>query len=77
VLGIPLISLCGAIGLAYWGGALYFAFSVDALALNTTKQIVLTAGQFLVPIAIFFAVAAWRRSQGIRIGAAYAQLPPE
>jgi basic amino acid/polyamine antiporter, APA family len=77
VLGVPLISLCGIVGIAYWGTALYFALSVDALALNTTKQLVLTACQFLVPIAIFFGVALWRRSQGIRIGAAYAELPPE
>jgi hypothetical protein len=65
------------VGLLYWGTALYFALKVDALALNTTKQIVLTAGQFLVPVAVFFAVAAWRRSRGIQLSSAYAQLPPE
>ena len=77
VAGIPIISLCGAVGLLYWGTALYFALSVDALALNTTKQIVLTLAQLLVPLVAFFAVAAWRKSRGIQLSSAYAQLPPE
>jgi APA family basic amino acid/polyamine antiporter len=77
IAGIPIISLCGVVGLLYWGTALYFALSVDALALNTTKQIVLTAAQLLVPIGVFFAVAAWRNSRGISLRSAYAELPPE
>jgi hypothetical protein len=77
VLGMPLVSLCGAVGMFYWGVALYMAMSVDALALNTTKQILLTAGQFVVPFVLFFAVAAWRSSKGIKLQAAYAELPPE
>jgi basic amino acid/polyamine antiporter, APA family len=77
VLGMPIVSLCGAVGVFYWGVALYLAMSVDALALNTTKQILLTAGQFVVPFIAFFAVAAWRSSRGIRLQAAYAELPPE
>ena len=77
VLGIPVVSLCGAVGVVYWGLALYYAMSVDLLALNTTKQIILTAAQFVVPFLAFFAIAAWRRSRGIDLKAAYAQLPPE
>ncbi len=77
IAGVPLVSLCGAVGLVYWGVALYFALSVDALALNTTKQIVLTAAQFVIPFAAFFLVSAWRESRGIRLSSAYAELPPE
>jgi APA family basic amino acid/polyamine antiporter len=77
ILGMPVVSLCGAVGVFYWGTALYLAMSVDALALNTTKQIVLTAGQFVVPFVLFFVVAAWRNSRGINMRAAYAELPPE
>jgi amino acid transporter len=77
IAGFPIVSACGVVGLLYWGTALYFALSVDALALNTTEQLTLTAAQFLVPFAAFFAVSAWRRSRGIRVSAAYAQLPPE
>ena len=74
---VPVVAACGVVGLLYWGAALYFALSVDALALNTTRQLALTSAQFLVPFAAFFAVSAWRRSRGIRLSAAYAQLPPE
>jgi amino acid transporter len=77
VLGMPVVSLCGVVGVLYWGLALYYAMSADLLALNTTKQIVLTAAQFVVPFLAFFAIAAWRRSRGIDLKAAYAQLPPE
>jgi amino acid transporter len=77
VLGMPIVALCGVVGVFYWGVALYMAMSVDALALNTTKQILLTAGQFVVPFVLFFAVAAWRSSRGIKLQAAYAELPPE
>jgi basic amino acid/polyamine antiporter, APA family len=77
IAGVPILSVCGAVGLLYWGTALYFALSVDALALNTTRQLALTAAQFVVPFAAFFAVSAWRRSRGIPVSAAYAQLPPE
>jgi hypothetical protein len=74
---VPIVSLCGAVGVFYWGVALYLSMSVDALALNTTKQILLTAGQFVVPFILFFVVAAWRNSRGISLQAAYAELPPE
>ena len=77
IAGVPVVALCGAVGIFYWGTALYFAMDVDALALNTTKQIVLTAAQFVVPFVAFFAVAAFRASRGIRLGAAYTELPPE
>ncbi len=77
VLGMPVVSLCGVVGVLYWGLALYYAMSADLLALNTTKQIVLTAAQLVVPFLAFFAIAAWRRSRGIDLKAAYAQLPPE
>lgn len=77
VAGLPLVSLCGAVGVLYWGLALYYAMTADLLGLNTTKQIVLTAAQFVVPFVAFFAIAAWRRSRGIDLSAAYAELPPE
>ncbi len=77
VLGVPLISLCGAVGLVYWVIALYFALSVDALALNTHRQLILTGCQFAAPLLIFAGVYAWRRSRGISLELAYKELPPE
>ncbi|MDX6553779.1 MAG: hypothetical protein QOH74_2267, partial [Gaiellales bacterium] len=75
--GVPLLTLCGIAGLAYWGAALYFAYTEDLLFLNTNKQLILTAAQFMVPFVLFFAIAAWRRRTGIGVDAAYKVLPPE
>jgi hypothetical protein len=75
--GIPLLTLCGIVGVVYWGLAFYFAFTFDLLFLNTTKQIVLTALQFAIPLLIFGGVYAWRRAQGVNLELAYKELPPE
>jgi amino acid transporter len=75
--GVPLLTICGAAGVLYWGIALYFAYTVDLLFLNTNKQLILTAVQFIAPFVLFFAIAAWRRRTGIRVDAAYKVLPPE
>ena len=77
VAGVPVIALCGAVGVLYWGIALYYAYTEDLLFLNTTKQLVLTAAQFIVPFVAFFVIAWWRKSRGISVDAAYQVLPPE
>ena len=74
--GIAVAIVFGA-GLLYWGVALYFAYKEDLLFLNTDKQLILTAAQFIVPFVLFFAIAAWRRRTGIGVDAAYKVLPPE
>jgi basic amino acid/polyamine antiporter, APA family len=76
-LGLPLISICGVVGVAYWGLALYYALTYDALALNTHKQLMLTAAQFLVPLVIFAGVYLWRKRSGVSLALAYKELPPE
>jgi amino acid transporter len=77
IAGVPLLTLCGICGLLYWGVALYYAYTEDLLFLNTNRQLVLTAAQFVVPFVLFFAIAAWRRRTGIAVDAAYKVLPPE
>jgi amino acid transporter len=77
VLGVPVLTLCGVVGLVYWSLALYYAYTEDLLFLNTHKQIVLTAAQFIVPFVAFFAISAWRKRSGIAVDAAYRELPPE
>jgi len=77
IAGVPIITLCAVVGLAYWGLALYFAYTEDLLFLNTDRQLILTAAQFIAPFVLFFAIAAWRRRTGIAVDAAYKVLPPE
>jgi APA family basic amino acid/polyamine antiporter len=75
--GVPLLALCGAVGVVYWSGALYFSQRYDLLALNGTEQRILTTVQFALPLVIFAAVYLWRRSKGINLDLAYKELPPE
>jgi hypothetical protein len=49
----------------------------DLLFLNTSQQLLTTAAQFAIPLVIFFAVRAFRKSRGVDIDAAFKQIPPE
>lgn len=75
--GVPLLTLCGLVGVVYWGLAIYFSQKYDLLFLNSTEQRVLTGLQFGVPILIFAGIYLWRRTQGINLQLAYKELPPE
>jgi basic amino acid/polyamine antiporter, APA family len=77
VAGIPVMSICGAVGLLYFSMGLYFMLTNDLLFLNTPEQLVTTALQFIVPLGIFFAARAYRQRQGLPIDAAFREIPPE
>lgn len=77
VLGMPVVSIAGALGLVYWAIALYFAFTTDVLGANTPQMIWFTILCFLVPIVYFFGVRWYRLSRGVDIDLAFAELPPE
>jgi amino acid transporter len=77
ILGIPVMSICGAFGLFYFTVGLYFMLTNDLLFLNSPQQLVTTALQFIVPLVIFFAARAYRRRQGVPIDAAFREIPPE
>ncbi len=77
VAGIPVMSICGAVGLLYFSIGLYFMLTNDLLFLNTPEQLVTTALQFIVPLGIFFVARAYRQRQGLPIDAAFREIPPE
>ncbi|HET7678477.1 MAG TPA: APC family permease [Candidatus Limnocylindrales bacterium] len=77
VVGIPVMSICGAVGLLYFSIGLYFMLTNPLLFLNTPEQLLTTAAQFVIPLVIFFAVSAYRRSRGVPIDAAFREIPPE
>jgi basic amino acid/polyamine antiporter, APA family len=77
VAGIPVMAICGVIGVAYFLIGLYFMLTNDLLFLNTPSQLVTTALQFIVPLVIFFVVREYRRRQGLPIDAAFREIPPE
>lgn len=77
VAGIPVMAICGAIGLVYFSIGLYFMLTNDLLFLNSPSQLVTTSLQFIVPLVLFFAVSYYRRRQGLPIEAAFKEIPPE
>ena len=77
IAGIPVMAICGAVGLVYFTIGLYFMLSTDLLFLNGPNQLITTAAQFVIPLVLFFVARAYRGSQGVPIDAAYRELPPE
>jgi basic amino acid/polyamine antiporter, APA family len=77
LLGIPVMSICGAFGLLYFSIGLVFMLTNDLLFLNSPQQLVTTALQFIIPLAIFFVAREYRRRQGLPIDAAFREIPPE
>jgi hypothetical protein len=71
------MTICGVIGVVYFGLALYFMMTEDLLFLNTPNQLWTTGAQFAIPLVVFFVVRAFRRSRGVDIDAAFKQIPPE
>ena len=77
VAGIPVMTICGAVGLVYFAIGLSFMLTNDLLFLNSPSQIITTSLQFIVPLVLFFAVSYYRRRQGLPIEAAFKEIPPE
>jgi APA family basic amino acid/polyamine antiporter len=77
LLGIPVMSICGAFGLFYFTVGLYFMLSNDLLYLNSPQQLATTGLQFAIPLVIFFVAREYRRRQGVPIDAAFREIPPE
>ncbi|MBI4259683.1 MAG: APC family permease [Actinobacteria bacterium] len=75
--GIPVMTVCGVVGLFIWTVSIYYALTEDLLFLNGKSQLWTTFAQFAVPLVIFFVARAVRRSQGINVDAAFRELPPE
>ena len=75
--GIPVMTICGVVGLLYFSIGLYFMLTNALLFLNTPNQLITTAAQFVIPFVLFFVVRWYRKSQGVPIDAAFRQIPPE
>jgi amino acid transporter len=75
--GIPVMSICGAVGLILFGLAIYFSQAEDLLFLNSAQQRWTTFAQFAIPFVAFFLARAVRRSQGVPIDATFREIPPE
>jgi amino acid transporter len=77
IAGIPVLTICGLVGLVWFGLGTYFMITVDALYLNTKEGLLTTAAQFVIPFVIFFAAKWYRSRQGIDLDATFSEIPPE
>jgi APA family basic amino acid/polyamine antiporter len=77
IAGIPVMAICGLVGLVYFTIGLYLMLTNDLLFLNTPEQLLTTGLQFAVPLVLFFIVREYRRRQGLPIDAAFREIPPE
>jgi amino acid transporter len=77
IAGLPLMAICGVIGLLYFTIGLYLMLTNDLLFLNSPSQLVTTSLQFVIPLVLFFVVRTYRRRQGLPIDATFREIPPE
>jgi basic amino acid/polyamine antiporter, APA family len=77
VAGIPVLSILGAISVAYWALAVYIAFTTDALGANKSSNLWFCALTFAIPMVYFAGAYAFRQRQGVNLNATFAELPPE
>lgn len=77
VLGVPTISMTGAVSAAYLIFLAVIFFSNPAFGLNNPLMIAASFGPIIVGMVIYYLVKAYRKKQGIDIGLAFSTTPPE
>ena len=77
-LGIPLVSIAGGAAVASGLILLFLFFKYEALGIADTGPLFQWLGGTLVVAAVFYVAAIYyRRSQGVDVRRAYAEIPPE
>lgn len=78
VLGIPLITIAGAVNFVLFSLILYTSFTLPAFAGPVGPiAIAFVLGIYAVGLIIYFGVAALRKRQGINLSLLYREIPPE
>lgn len=77
VMGVPLISITSAIGLAFVGFVTYRAAVDDVFGANTGTSIRITIIVIAVSVVWFLVVAALQRRRGTDLGRRYGEIPVE
>jgi amino acid transporter len=76
-LGIPLVTLCGAIALAFNLLMVWFYLTKDALGVNDTKSLAIVGGAIVVSVAYYYGRRAWLRREGYDPAMTFSVIPPE
>jgi amino acid transporter len=77
-LGIPWITILGAIGTVVAAGSIWATFLVGTTPTFNTKNLFFTSLVFiLAPVVIYFIAMAWQKSKGVEMGKRFKTIPPD
>jgi len=78
ILGIPVISILGFLGLCVSAISCYATFLAGETPTLNIKNLMYTALFFiLLPIVIYFIATIWQRSKGVEMGKRFKTIPPD
>jgi amino acid transporter len=77
ILGIPWVSVTGAIAASYMIFLTITFFSYPAFGLGSPMMIVASFGPIFMGVVVYHLAKAYRKAQGIDLGLIFASIPPE
>lgn len=77
IAGIPLMSICGVIGIGFLLSEFYYWWTVPSLGMASPTAVMYVVGVYIVLAAYYFIARAYRKSQGVDLDMTFAQIPPE
>lgn len=77
VLGLPLVSVLGAIGLVFNLVMVWYFLTVNALFVNSPQSIAMIVGVLAVLTVFFFVRRSWLKRQGFEPDITFSLIPPE
>jgi amino acid transporter len=77
IAGLPKITWAGLIVFIYMALSIYALLTNSAYAANTRPELELAGGAIVGAIVIYFVIYQVRKSQGISLSKAFAEIPPE
>ncbi len=77
ILGMPVISITGALSALYLVFLTLTFFSYNAFGLANLLMVVASFGPILIGVAIYFIVKEYRRRQGLDLSLVFTAIPPE
>jgi amino acid transporter len=77
ILGIPWISVTGAIAASYLIFLTITFFSYPAFGLDSPLMVVASFGPIFIGVVVYYFAKAYRKAQGIDLSLVFASIPPE
>lgn len=77
ILGVPLVTLTGFMGLVFNLLLVWFYLTTDALGVNDPLSLVIVFGLFAASIVYYYIRRAWLRRRGFDIDMVFSLIPPD